>query len=112
MDTDRLGICVDLADPACAWEQPADALAGLRAAGLPVVKIQVSAAVESPDPADPAYAADDLDAALDARLPGAWRVHYHVPLHAPPEPPPRFTVPVLREALAGPRSGPGWRPPT
>ncbi|MGV9371822.1 metabolite traffic protein EboE [Micromonospora tulbaghiae] len=136
MDTDRLGICLDLAHLACAWERPADALAGLRAAGLPVVKVQVSAAIEAPDPAgasealrrfveprflhqtraagvcgaadpaDPAYAADDLDAALDARLPGAWRVHYHVPLHAPPEPPLRSTVPVLREALAALFAGP------
>ncbi|WP_431935395.1 metabolite traffic protein EboE [Micromonospora sp. RP3T] len=139
MDTERLGICLDLAHLACAWEAPADALARLRDAGLPVVKVQVSAAVEASDPAaatgalrrfveprflhqtraagcagatdpaDPAYAADDLDAALDARLPGAWRVHYHVPLHDPPEPPLRSTVPVLRAALtalfAGPAAG-------
>ncbi|MFI7212758.1 metabolite traffic protein EboE [Micromonospora maritima] len=136
MDTDRLGICLDLAHLACAWEEPVEALARLRAAGLPVVKVQVSAAVEAADPAgstdalrrfveprflhqtraagcagaadpaDPAYAADDLDAALDARLPGAWRVHYHVPLHAPPEPPLRSTVPVLRSALSALLAGP------
>lgn len=136
MDTDRLGICLDLAHLACAWEEPVEALGRLRDAGLPVVKVQVSAAVEAPDPAgsaealrrwveprflhqtrsagcagaadpaDPAYAADDLDAALDARLPGAWRVHYHVPLHAPPEPPLRSTVPVLRAALAALYAGP------
>jgi sugar phosphate isomerase/epimerase len=131
MDIDRLGICLDLAHLACAWEEPAAALDRLRDAGLPVVKVQVSAAVEAADPvgaadalrryveprflhqtrgagcagaadpADPAYAADDLDAALDARLPGPWRVHYHVPLHAPPEPPLTSTLPVLRGALAG-----------
>ncbi|MDZ5443898.1 metabolite traffic protein EboE [Micromonospora sp. 4G57] len=136
MDTDRLGICLDLAHLACAWEEPAEALGRLASAGLPVVKVQVSAAVEAADPggstealrhwveprflhqtraagcasaadpADPAYAADDLDAALDARLPGAWRVHYHVPLHAPPEPPLRSTLPVLRAALAGLFAGP------
>ncbi|GAA3764811.1 metabolite traffic protein EboE [Micromonospora maritima] len=136
MDTDRLGICLDLAHLACAWEEPVEALARLRAAGLPVVKVQVSAAVEAADPAgstdalrrfveprflhqtrsagcagaadpaDPAYATDDLDAALDARLPGAWRVHYHVPLHAPPEPPLRSTVPVLRSALSALLAGP------
>ncbi|MEU1886984.1 metabolite traffic protein EboE [Micromonospora sp. WMMD987] len=130
LDPDRLGICLDLAHLACAWEEPVEALARLRAAGLPVVKVQVSAALESADPvadaealarwveprflhqtrtagcahaadpADPAYAADDLDAALAARLPGAWRVHYHVPLHAPPEPPLTSTRPVLRAALA------------
>ncbi|GGM15482.1 metabolite traffic protein EboE [Micromonospora yangpuensis] len=146
MDTTRLGVCLDLAHLACAWEEPAEALARLRAADLPVVKVQVSAALEAADPtaalesadpgsagqsggdgealrrwveprflhqtrgpgcahgddpADPAYAADDLDAALDARLPGPWRVHYHVPLHAPPEPPLTATLPVLRAALTG-----------
>ncbi|MFR9778774.1 metabolite traffic protein EboE [Micromonospora sp. MS34] len=136
MDTDRLGICLDLAHLACAWEEPAGALARLRAAGLPVVKVQVSAALAAADPAGsaealrrwaeprflhqtragggagaadpahPAYAADDLDAALDAHLPGPWRVHYHVPLHAPPEPPLTSTLPVLRAALAALYAGP------
>jgi sugar phosphate isomerase/epimerase len=154
MDTDRLGICLDLAHLACAWEEPAAALERLAVAGLPVVKVQVSAALEAADPtadaaalrrwveprflhqtrtagcaaatptaatataptagaaatpaggpqaadpADPRWAADDLDAALDAALPGPWRVHYHVPLHAPPEPPLGSTLPVLRAALA------------
>ncbi|MEV1156242.1 metabolite traffic protein EboE [Micromonospora chokoriensis] len=129
MDTDRMGVCLDLAHLACAWEDPAEALGRLRAAGLPVVKVQVSAAVEAADPqggadalrrwveprflhqtrgagcagladpADPAYAADDLDEALDRALPGPWRVHYHVPLHAPPEEPLGSTLPVLRAAL-------------
>ncbi|MBQ1020901.1 metabolite traffic protein EboE [Micromonospora sp. D93] len=129
MDTDRLGICLDLAHLACAWEEPAEALERLRTAGLPVVKVQVSAAVEAADPeggaealrrwveprflhqtrgagcagladpADPTYAADDLDEALDKELPGPWRVHYHVPLHAPPEEPLGSTLPVLRAAL-------------
>ncbi|WP_431727611.1 metabolite traffic protein EboE [Verrucosispora sp. TAA-831] len=139
-DTERLGVCLDLAHLACAWEDPAAALDRLAAAGLPVVKVQVSAALEAADPvgdaealrrwveprflhqtragscatattgpaassgagdpADPAWAADDLDAALDAGLPGPWRVHYHVPLHAPPEPPLGSTLPVLRDALA------------
>ncbi|GIJ41410.1 metabolite traffic protein EboE [Micromonospora andamanensis] len=141
MDNDRLGICLDLAHLACAWEEPAVALERLATAGLPVVKVQVSAALEAADPggdaaalrrwveprflhqtrtaacaaatgagpadgptaadpADPSWAADDLDAALDAALPGPWRVHYHVPLHAPPEPPLASTLPVLRAALA------------
>ncbi|MEU7584690.1 metabolite traffic protein EboE [Micromonospora sp. NPDC049230] len=136
MDTERLGVCVDLAHLACAWEEPAEALERLRAAGLPVVKVQVSAAVEAADPAggadalrrwveprflhqtrgagcagladpaDPAYAADDLDEALDRELPGPWRVHYHVPLHAPPEEPLGSTLPVLRAALRALFDGP------
>ncbi|MFC0002801.1 metabolite traffic protein EboE [Micromonospora siamensis] len=136
VDVQRLGICLDLAHLACAWEEPAAALDRLRTAGLPVVKVQVSAAVEAADPeaargalhrwveprflhqtrsarcagggdpADPAYAADDLDEALERRLPGAWRVHYHVPLHAPPEEPLTSTVPVLRAALAELFAGP------
>ncbi|GIJ25640.1 xylose isomerase [Micromonospora qiuiae] len=136
VDTARLGVCLDLAHLACAWEEPAAALDRLAAAGLPVVKVQVSAALEAADPAgdpaalrrwveprflhqtraagcaaaadpaDPAWASDDLDAALDAELPGPWRVHYHVPLHAPPEPPLGSTVPVLRAALAALLAGP------
>ncbi|MGC5309280.1 metabolite traffic protein EboE [Micromonospora zamorensis] len=136
MDTERLGVCLDLAHLACAWEEPAEALERLRAAGLPVVKVQVSAAVEATDPeggaealrrwveprflhqtrgagcagladpADPAYAADDLDEALDRALPGPWRVHYHVPLHAPPEEPLGSTLPVLRAALRALFDGP------
>ncbi|WP_433263319.1 metabolite traffic protein EboE [Micromonospora vinacea] len=136
MDTDRLGVCLDLAHLACAWEEPAEALERLRSAGLPVVKVQVSAAVEAADPeggaealrrwveprflhqtrgagcagladpADPAYAADDLDEALDRALPGPWRVHYHVPLHAPPEEPLGSTLPVLRAALRALFDGP------
>jgi hypothetical protein len=81
--------------------------------------VQISAALEADDPVAAATAlreyveprflhqtrsakgakADDLDEALDRELPGPWRVHYHVPLHAAPVPPLRSTIPVLREAL-------------
>lgn len=120
-DTEYLGVCLDLAHLACAWEEPGAALALLAGAGLPVVKVQVSAALAAARPADPATlaalrgyaeprflhqtrnaagrAADDLIEALDAGLPGPWRVHYHVPLHAAPQPPLRSTVDVLRAAL-------------
>lgn len=120
-DTTRLGVCLDLAHLACAWEEPTEALRTLAGAGLPIVKVQVSAALASADPrADAAVlgeyveprflhqtrgpfglSTDDLDEAL--ATPGArdqpWRVHYHVPLHAPPVPPLQTTVGVLAESL-------------
>jgi sugar phosphate isomerase/epimerase len=119
VDTRFLGVCLDLAHLACAWEQPADALATLTDAGLPVVKVQVSAAlgVDNPGGArdtlrqyvEPRFlhqtraldgsAADDLGDALDAGMPGPWRVHYHVPLHAAPAPPLKTTHATLRAAL-------------
>lgn len=119
VDTERLGICLDLAHLACAWEEPAAAIARLEAAGLPIVKVQVSAALEAADPVaaagvlrsyvEPRFlhqtrsahggAADDLDEALDRGMDGPWRVHYHVPLHAAPAAPLTSTVPVLRAAL-------------
>ncbi len=122
VDTEYLGVCLDLAHLACAWEEPAAALARLASAGLPVVKVQVSAALgaERPDEAGTAaalrgyveprflhqtrsaagQAADDLAEAFDAGMPGPWRVHYHIPLHAAPQPPLHATVGVLRAALA------------
>ncbi|WP_353890659.1 metabolite traffic protein EboE [Micromonospora sp. WMMA1363] len=45
IDTRWLGLCLDLAHLACAWENPETALAALRIAGLPVVKVQISAAL-------------------------------------------------------------------
>jgi sugar phosphate isomerase/epimerase len=122
VNTEYLGVCLDLAHLACAWEEPAQALARLAGAGLPVAKVQVSAALgaERPDEAGTAaalrgyaeprflhqarsatgQAADDLAEALDARLPGPWRVHFHVPLHAAPQPPLTASIDVLRTALA------------
>ncbi len=119
MDTRFLGICLDLAHLACAWEQPADALAALTDAGLPVVKVQVSAALGVGDPAgardtlrhyvEPRFlhqtrardgsGVDDLGDALDAGMAGPWRVHFHVPLHAAPAPPLHATHGTLRAAL-------------
>ncbi len=119
IDTEWLGICLDLAHLACAWEEPAEALRALNESGIPVVKVQVSAALGADAPATDAEVlreyveprflhqtraadgtgVDDLDEALDAGLPGPWRVHYHVPLHAAPVAPLTATVPVLRTAL-------------
>jgi sugar phosphate isomerase/epimerase len=126
VDTEYLGICLDLAHLACAWEEPAAAVAALADAGLPVVKVQVSAALVADEPEEAAAAlrgyaeprflhqtrsaggegTDDLAEALDTALPGPWRIHYHVPLHAAPEPPLRSTLPVLRAGLAALLAGP------
>ncbi len=121
VDTDRIGVCLDLAHLACAWENPAGALATLASAGLPVVKVQISAALEVLDPAAAEQAlrpyieprlpgetrnnagagAEELEAALalGEELPGPWRVHHHLPVYATPAPPLASTIPVLRAAL-------------
>jgi sugar phosphate isomerase/epimerase len=126
-DTSRIGVCLDLAHLACAWEEPAAAIRALTAAGIPIVKTQISAALASDRPAADADAlagyveprflhqtrgrdglsSDDLDAALASGATGQpWRVHYHVPLHAEPTPPLRATTDVLGDALAVLTGGP------
>ncbi|SDN25076.1 Xylose isomerase-like TIM barrel [Streptomyces sp. cf386] len=129
LDPDRLGICLDACHLAVQFEQPGEALRRLAEAGMPVVKLQASCAVEAADPADPAARAalhrlaeprflhqtrtvtdgevlgvDDLPDALDGELPddgGPWRVHFHAPLHTEPEPPLRTTADQLDQVLAG-----------
>lgn len=115
-DTSRIGVCLDLAHLACAWEDPAVAVDALTAAGIPIVKTQLSAALEGSDAqafaryAEPRFlhqirgrdglSLDDLD---EAPASGAaaqpWRVHYHVPLHAAPARPLRATTDVVLAAL-------------
>ncbi|KFF96007.1 metabolite traffic protein EboE [Streptomyces europaeiscabiei] len=132
LDPERLGVCLDACHLAVQFEEPGAALRRLADAGLPVVKLQASCAVEATDPADPAAraalrrlaeprflhqtrtaaeqeapqvrGADDLPDALDGGLPtdtGPWRVHFHAPLHADPEPPLRTTADQLGRVLAG-----------
>ncbi|WP_086747961.1 metabolite traffic protein EboE [Streptomyces scabiei] len=132
LDPERLGVCLDACHLAVQFEEPGAALRRLADAGLPVVKLQASCAVEAGDPADPAARAalrrlaeprflhqtrtaaeqeapqvrgvDDLPDALDGGLPtdtGPWRVHFHAPLHADPEPPLRTTADQLGRVLAG-----------
>ncbi|MEU0601481.1 metabolite traffic protein EboE [Streptomyces sp. NPDC006393] len=126
VDTDRIGVCLDACHLAVGFEEPAAALARLEEAGLNVVKTQASCALQAADPSDPATrealarfaeprflhqvrergnpprAVDDLDDALAGGLPGRdpWRVHFHVPLHADPEPPLTTTRPELEATLA------------
>jgi sugar phosphate isomerase/epimerase len=118
-DKDRVGVCLDLANLACSWQDPADALAQLAAAGVSVVKVQVAAAIEVANPpaaaeilrgyAEPLHPhqvctptggyADDLDQALREFPPGPWRVRYHVPLHNSPAAPLTSTTEVWRTVL-------------
>ncbi|MGW4179313.1 metabolite traffic protein EboE [Streptomyces rubiginosohelvolus] len=131
---DRIGICVDTCHLATSFEDPATALDALAAAGVRIVKSQLSAALHAEDPhlpevrtalaafAEPRFlhqtrtstaaglrGTDDLDEAVAGRaLPDStpWRAHFHVPLHAPPAPPLTSTLPVLRDTLARLVGGP------
>lgn len=120
LDDEQIGACLDLAHLACAWEDPADVVKRLDAAGIPIVKAQVSAALEVADPENDAAALaayaeprflhqtrsadgrsfDDLPEALASNAPGPWRVHFHLPLHAAPLPPLRTTTETLRRGLS------------
>ncbi|MER7951258.1 metabolite traffic protein EboE [Streptomyces sp. NPDC096079] len=129
VDHDWIGLCLDACHLAVAHEDPGTAVARLLAAGLPVVKVQASCALEAPEPVDAgvrkALAAfteprflhqtgeagpdgraplgsDDLGPALAGALPGLapWRIHHHVPLHEEPAAPLASTRPVLRATLS------------
>lgn len=130
IDGAYLGVCLDTCHLATAFESAADAVATLAGAGLRVVKAQPAAALHVADPADPVARAalaefaedrflhqvrerdgdarllerDDLPEAWDGDrpLPGrsAWRVHFHVPVHADPIEPLASTSSELVDALA------------
>lgn len=126
LDTSHLGVCVDLAHLACAWEEPAEAVSALAATGVPIVKAQISAALEISDPladhrvlasyAEPRFLHqtrsrsgakfDDLPEALASNASGPWRTHFHVPLHASPLAPLTSTTDFLRMGLAALMEGP------
>jgi hypothetical protein len=119
VDKDRIGVCLDLANLAVTWQDPAETLGMLAVAGVSVIKVQVAAAIEAANPAAAAEAlrgyveprhlhqvrtpgggyADDLGDALRDFPPGPWRVRYHVPLHAAPVAPLTATTAVWRSAL-------------
>ncbi len=133
---DRIGVCVDTCHLATSFEDPRTALDDLTAAGIPVVKSQLSAALHAEHPRDPEVRAalaafaeprflhqtrattatgglhgtDDLDEALadGGPLPDTapWRAHFHVPLHAAPAAPLTSTLPVLKAALTRLVGGP------
>ncbi|MFF8375832.1 metabolite traffic protein EboE [Streptomyces sp. NPDC015661] len=53
VDHDWIGLCVDACHLAVAHEDPGGAVARLLRAGIPVVKVQASHALQAADPADP-----------------------------------------------------------
>ncbi|GAA1295494.1 xylose isomerase [Planotetraspora silvatica] len=134
LDPAFLGVCLDACHLAVQFEEPGEALDRLSAAGLPVVKLQASCALQADHPADPAVreallafdeprfihqtrerdqwpGADDLGQALSGDLAGAspWRVHFHVPLHAAAAAPLGSTQDVLDGTLRALLGGPAAR---
>lgn len=130
VDPRYVGLCLDTCHLAVSFADPVETVASIYAAGLDVVKVQASAALQVEEPrgdaarlaladfTEPRYlhqvrergagtvlAADDLPEAL-AELPGndVWRVHFHVPLHARPAAPLSATTDVLRTAIEALRS--------
>jgi len=104
-----IGVCLDACHLAVQFESPAGAVSSLQAAGVPVVKTQVSSALRVDDPSSEqgrellarfdeprflhqtrervnghVHGVDDLPEALEGGLPAQdeWRVHFHVPVHA------------------------------
>jgi sugar phosphate isomerase/epimerase len=135
VDREWFGLCLDACHLAVGFEDPCAAVRRLAAAGLPVVKTQASAALHAEQPTDPATRAalasfteerflhqarerapgrltgrDDLPEALAGADPlpgeGPWRVHFHVPVHAEPEPPLRSTRAELAATLGALFGGP------
>ncbi|MER6690269.1 metabolite traffic protein EboE [Streptomyces minutiscleroticus] len=130
----RVGLCLDTCHLATSFEDPHTALDGLAAAGVPVVKAQLSAALHAEEPHlpdvrealaafdEPRFlhqtrtltssglrATDDLGEALAGDvLPDAspWRAHFHVPLHAAPAAPLTSTLSVLSDTLTRLVGGP------
>lgn len=124
-----LGICLDTCHLGVSFADPEDTVLAIGASGIPVVKVQASAALELTAPAQPGAdaavaefaearylhqvrcrrpdgsiaAADDLvDVLKDPagwHRDGPWRMHVHVPLHHRPQAPLRSTTEVLTRAL-------------
>lgn len=123
----HLGLCYDVCHAAVEFEDPAASIDALRAAGIPIHKLQLSAALRVPhvDAARREALAPfcertylhqvvakraqgivrypDLPQALadDASQDGEeWRVHFHVPIFVEAIPPFETTQSFLREILA------------
>ena len=122
-----IGVCLDACHLAVQFEDPVEAVAALRSAGVPVVKTQVSSALRVPSPGsaegrellsrfdEPRFlhqvrecvnahvaGTDDLPEALSGGLPAEreWRVHFHVPVNTA-EHTTQAELSATLEALAG-----------
>ncbi|MEV6286645.1 metabolite traffic protein EboE [Kribbella sp. NPDC051770] len=117
----RIGLCLDTCHLAVQFEDPGATFATLDAAGVEVVKSQVSAALHVPDPGDaearrlldefaePKFlhqtrewggpGVDNLDSIDQLSGHAPWRVHFHVPVHAAPRAPLTSTTDVLEDSL-------------
>lgn len=123
----HLGLCLDVCHMAVNFEKPEESLAALATAGIPIHKVQLSAALRIARVDDAARAriaafredvylhqtvaraADgtvrrfvDLPQALDGAdgQDEEWRIHFHVPVFAEPEPPLDSTRGALERLLA------------
>ena len=133
IDPEFVGICLDTCHLAVSFADPEQTVRQISSAGIRIVKVQASSALEVPHPdradnraaiaefAEQRYlhqvrelspngqilGVDDLPEAL-TELPGAgpWRVHFHVPLHHQPAAPLRATSEVLSRAVAAVRDTP------
>jgi len=131
----RIGLCLDTCHLAVSFADPGEAVARAASAGVPIVKVQASVALEVPDPSHPdaalalapfaearyvhqvrarptggeTHAADDLGDMLAEDWPTdrPWRVHVHIPLHATPAAPLRATTEVLLSAVSAVLATPG-----
>ncbi len=130
----HLGLCYDVCHAAVEWEDPAASLDALAAAGVPVHKLQLSAALRldrvSPESRaalaafdEPTYLHQVVARAPDGRLVRhvdlpdalargaaadgeAWRVHFHVPIFIAEIAPFATTQDFLRAVLARHRERP------
>ncbi|MEM7058206.1 MAG: metabolite traffic protein EboE [Pseudomonadota bacterium] len=128
----HLGLCYDVCHAAVEYEDPAGSITALRSAGIPVHKLQLSAALRVPSVDgrarktlaafdEPTYLhqvvsrrgetlhyTSDLQEAL-ARLDSdgeEWRIHFHVPLFVDDIPPFKSTQDFLGEILKIHRQAP------
>lgn len=126
LETEHVGVCLDLCHLAVQFEEPGAALVVLAEHGVAVPKVQVASALEVATPDRPtvrdalarfdeprflhqvrtaasggAQGCDDLPAALAGGLPDdtPWRVHFHTPLHAEAVPPLATTQPLVADGL-------------